>query len=51
MPVELQELKEKLKKEMMSDKEMASKMAEEEMVNPWLITEVDFCGNPHTVDD
>jgi hypothetical protein len=35
----------------MGDKEMAEKMKDEEMVNPWLITEIDFCGNPHTADE
>ena len=46
LPKELQNLREQLQKESQSDKKLADKLRSEEMVNPWLITEIDYCGNP-----
>ena len=51
LPKELQEMKEKLRKEAQSDKKLAEKLKGEEMVNPWIITEIDLCGNPIVEDD
>lgn len=51
MPAEYIELKEKLNKQREKDPELRLKMREEELVNPWLVTELDLCGNPHAKED
>ena len=52
MPMELRLLKEKLQKQALESKEIAQQMREEEMVNPWLITDFDqsLDGNPYAVE-
>ena len=51
LPTELKTLKEKLLKEAMNDKKRMQELRDEEMVNPWVITDLDFSlnGNPFCV--
>ena len=42
MPLEMKLSKDKLESQAMADLEMAEKMRNEELVNPWLITDIDF---------
>ena len=42
MPKDMQRLKEKMVKEAEGDPGVAEKMKNEELINPWLITDVDY---------
>jgi hypothetical protein len=48
LPPELKKLKDKLMKEAMNDLKKAQEMKDEELINPWIITDVDesLNGNP-----
>lgn len=45
MPLSLLEQREKIREEVIRNKERAQQVKDEELVNPWLITEIDCCGN------
>lgn len=49
LPFELRVIKEKLKREAEKDAKKAKELRDEEMLNPWTITDLDFSmdGNPH----
>ena len=48
LPQDLRLLKEKMRQEAQSDKEVADRMRSEEQINPWIITDLDYAldGNP-----
>ena len=52
MPLEMRVLKEKMLKEATENPEKADKLKQEEVINPWLITDVDYSllDNPFSVE-
>ncbi|CDW88670.1 UNKNOWN [Stylonychia lemnae] len=52
LPQELQVIRDKLKKEAMNDMRKLKEMKDEETLNPWLITDIDYImdGNPYVVN-
>lgn len=53
MPLELRVLKDKLMKEAMNDAKKYQQFKDEEILNPWLITDLDYSldGNPYTLEN
>ena len=49
LPLELRVLRDKLKKEAMNDAKKLKEMRDEEVLNPWVITDLDYAldGNPY----
>lgn len=49
LPLELRVLKDKLMKEAMNDPKKLQEMKDEEILNPWIITDLDYSleGNPY----
>ena len=47
LPEELEQKKRVLLKQAESDPRKKQDLRDEELVNPWLITDLDFSGNPH----
>ena len=49
LPIELRSLRDKLRKEAMNDAKKLKELRDEEVLNPWLITDLDYClnGNPY----
>ena len=49
LPLELRVLRDKLKKEAISDPKKLKEMRDEEILNPWIITDLDYAldGNPY----
>ncbi len=48
LPLELRVIRDKLKKEAMNDPKKLKELRDEELLNPWIITDLDFAldGNP-----
>ena len=48
LPLELRVLRDKLQKEAMGDARKLASLRDEETLNPWQVTDLDFCleGNP-----
>jgi hypothetical protein len=49
MPLEMRLLKRKQDLEVPDSIQKAKQIKNEEIINPWLITEIDCCGNDHVV--
>ena len=51
MPLELRVLKDKIMKEALNDAKKMQELRDEEVLNPWLVTDLDFAlnGNPYLV--
>jgi hypothetical protein len=48
LPMELRVIKEKMQKDAMTDPKKLKELREEEVLNPWLVTDIDYSldGNP-----